>query len=121
MTRAAEPAYLGGIGLMLEVAHACPRCGRRLSATPLAATRHISEDGCRPMVYAALPDAEPVPEGDDLVRFSAGRQIHGFESPLRPSRPVGMLESKDDTPLAPPTARSFAVAWLRPPDLLEVP
>ena len=121
MTRAGESAYLGGIGLMLEVAHVCPRCGKRLSSAPSAAARHLASRGCRPTVYAALPEPEPIGDDDELAPFSAERRIHDFETPV-PVTAAGVgFRQGSVTPPAQPGARSFAVAWLRPPDLLEVP
>jgi len=121
MARAGDLAYLGGIGLMLEVAHVCPRCGKHLSNAPTAAARHLAGNGCRPTVYAALPEPEPVTEEDDLPSFSAERRIHDFEVPALGMGSAARSRLGEGVPPAQPGTRSFAVAWLRPPDLLEVP
>jgi hypothetical protein len=121
MARAGVPAYLGGIGLMLEVAHVCPRCGKQLSTAPSAASRHLAGNGCRPTVFAALPEPEPRAEEDDLPSFSAERRIHDFELPVPGMASVAVSRRGEEIPPVQPGTRSFAVAWLRPPDLLEVP
>ena len=123
MTDAAGPAYLGGIGLMIEVARACPRCGKRLSESPSAANRHLAGRGCRPPVFAALPEPEAVSEDEEVPPVSAGRRIHDFETPLVANRSERRGRSPPPSitvPMATGPSRGFAVAWLRPPDLGEV-
>jgi len=105
---------------MLEVAQACPRCGKHLSSGPSAA-RHLAGARCLPTVFAALPEPEPLASEDEAPSFSVGRRIHDFEEPL-PDVPVtAAFHRSAARPPAQPGTRSFAVAWLRPPDLLEVP
>jgi len=120
MTRATGSTHhLGGIGLMLELAHICPRCGKQLSDSPTAAVWHLDGNGCRPVVYAALPDPEATVAEDDPPT-PAGRQIHDFEAPAPPSHhraPFGVVDpvaSIDDV------GRPLTTPWLRPPDLGEV-
>lgn len=118
MSREAGPKYLGGIGLMLEVAHVCPRCGQRLPDSPSASSWHLSGRGCRPTVFAALPEPEPrTVEEDEIPPVPAGRKIHDFEvpsaSPLLPGE-VGRVTGAHGI------ARSLSIPWLRPPDLGEV-
>jgi hypothetical protein len=118
MTRAVSPTHLGGIGLMLEVAHVCPRCGKRLSEDPSATNWHLNGNGCRPVVYAALPE----PEGDgaeDDPPLPAGRQIHDFEAPTPRSRRGSPFVLADPMPAYAGTSRALAIPWLRPPDLGE--
>jgi hypothetical protein len=114
----ARPNYLGGIGLMLEVARVCPRCGKHLPDTPSASTWHLAGQGCRPPVFAALPEPEATVGEDDVARIPAGRQIRDFEVPAARAAGAGI----SGFPLAEPTVlpRSLAIPWLRPPDLGEV-
>jgi hypothetical protein len=123
MTRAARTGFLGGIGLMLEVAHICPRCGKQLSENPSAAAQHISKDRCRPAVFAALPEPERAGEDDDVPPVPAARQIHDFETPApkprRASLPVTM-GVVDPVPAGNGLPRGLAIPWLHPPDLGEV-
>jgi hypothetical protein len=121
MTRAADPTYLGGIGLMLEVAHVCPRCGKRLSDSPTAANRHLAGNGCRPPVYAALPEPEPPMPEEDVPLTPAARRIRDFEAPVAPPprRAAPQLDLVRTTPIA-STGRVLTAPWLRPPDLGEV-
>jgi hypothetical protein len=120
MTRAASPTYLGGIGLMLEVAHMCPRCGKALSDTPAAATRHLSGNACRPAVFAALPEPEPLVQDGEVPLIPADRQIFDFETPMvRARRPVA-FRVLDPVPTLEGEPRALAIPWLRPPDLGEV-
>ncbi len=122
MSRAApEPNYLGGIGLMLEVAHVCPRCGRRLSDNPAASNYHLSGRGCRPAVFAALPEPELVPTVEDEVPpVPAGRRIRDFEAPDPHPRRASAGEPPVASPAPSPAVRSLSIPWLRPPDLGEV-
>jgi hypothetical protein len=121
MTRAADPTYLGGIGLMLEVAHVCPRCGKRLSDSPTAANRHLAGSGCRPPVFAALPEPEPTAQEEDVPLTPAARRIRDFETPVAP-QPRRAAPSRELLPTTTiePTGRAFTAPWLRPPDLGEV-
>jgi len=124
MTRAASTAYLGGIGLMLEVAHICPRCGKRLSDAPTAGAQHLSTNGCRPTVFAALPEPERAGQDDELPPLPASRRIHDFEVPI--PRGHGSVAFAGHDPLSEPVpsgrgvSRALAIPWLRPPDLGEV-
>jgi hypothetical protein len=124
MSRAApEPNYLGGIGLMLEVAHVCPRCGKRLSDNPAASNYHLSGRGCRPAVFAALPEPEPLPAIEEEVPpVPAGRRIRDFEAPdpHPPMRASGNADLPSATTPAPAAPRNLSIPWLRPPDLGEV-
>jgi hypothetical protein len=115
----ATPNYLGGIGLMLEVARVCPRCGKRLPDTPSAASWHRLGSRCRPTVFAALPEPE-LREDDEVPLSPASRQIHDFEVPSAfPSRGTffggGAVSSGSHA-----VYRSLSAPWLRPPDLGEV-
>jgi len=123
MTRAARTAYLGGIGLMLEVAHICPRCGKRLSESPSAAARHLTKDRCRPTVFAALPEPDLLEEDDEVPRIPATRQIHDFEIPTPQARRGTVPEEiAVPDPLSSGHAgpRGISIPWLHPPDLGEV-
>jgi hypothetical protein len=123
MTRAARTAYLGGIGLMLEVAHICPRCGQRLSDSPSAAAQHLSRNRCRPAVFAALPEPERAGEDDEVPPVPAARKIHDFETPTPRARRASMFETidaLDPIPSGQGAARGLAIPWLHPPDLGEV-
>jgi hypothetical protein len=121
MTRATGPAYLGGIGLMLEVAHVCPRCGKRLAESPVAANRHLAGNGCRPPVYAALPEPEPRYQDEDVPLTPVERRIRDFEAPVSPP-PRRSSRPPEAVPESTPThgGRAFSAPWLRPPDLGEV-
>jgi len=119
MTRAASSSHLGGIGLMLEVAHVCPRCGKRLSDGPSATSWHLDGNGCRPVVYAALPEPDGA-ELDDDPPISAGRQIQDFEAPAPRARRGVPFTAVDPIPAFEGTGRALAIPWLRPPDLGEV-
>jgi len=119
MTRAVSSAHLGGIGLMLEVARMCPRCGKRLSDSPSAAAWHFERDGCHPVVYAALPEPEAHGSEEDPP-IPAGRQIHDFEIPAVRSRREPTFIGLDSPPVFDGAGRALAVPWLRPPDLGEV-
>ena len=122
MTRAASSTHLGGIGLMLEVAHICPRCGQRVSDEPEATARHLAKNGCRPAVYAALPDNDR--SADETQPTPAGRRIRDFETPIPRGRraaspfPAGGYDVVSAAPG--PTGRALSIPWLRPPDLGEV-
>jgi len=111
--------YLGGIGLMLEVAHICPRCGKHLPDTPAATTSHHAGRRCRPAVYAALPEPE-VREEDEVPRSSASRQIYDFELPAPVSAKATFFGDAPSLPAAQVGYRSLSAPWLRPPDLGEV-
>lgn len=125
MSRVGESGgYLGGIGAMLEVSHMCPRCGKRLSSSPLASARHLAGRGCRPTVFAALPERDVVtaePEGEDPPPLPAVQRIRDFEAPAQqltvaPRHPKASLP----TPAAPFQGRVSTIPWLPPPDLGEV-
>ena len=124
MTRPASTAYLGGIGLMLEVAHMCPRCGKRLSDSPSASVQHLSQNGCHPTVFAALPEPELAAEVDELPPVPASRRITAFETPtprVRGSMVFGGMDpSLDAVGPSRGASRALAIPWLRPPDLGEV-
>ncbi len=118
---AREPNYLGGIGLMLEVAHVCPRCGKRLSDDPAASNYHLSGRGCRPAVFAALPEPEVASIVEDEVPpVPAARRIRDFEAP----DPHPMRADADEAAATPNgttgNPRTLSIPWLRPPDLGEV-
>ncbi len=116
---AAAPNYLGGIRLMLEVAHVCPRCGQRLPDTPAASTHHLAGRGCRPTVFAALPEPERRrTDEDELPPVPVGRRIHDFEVPTAYPEPIVGADAVLDG--QPRLARALAIPWLRPPDLGEV-
>jgi hypothetical protein len=119
---AARPNYLGGIGLMLEVAHVCPRCGKRLADTPSASAAHFLGNGCRPTVYAALPEPEtPREEDDDVPLLPASRKIHDFEDPASYAPRADRLgEPAGGSLPGPARSRALVMPWLRPPDLGEV-
>jgi hypothetical protein len=119
MTRAASSAYLGGIGLMLEVAHICPRCGKHVPDAPSAAARHLASNTCRPPVYAALPEPEPAAQEDEGL-IPAGRLIRDYETPLTSARRTVPLGALDPISTPAPAPRGLAIPWLRPPDLGEV-
>jgi len=119
MTRAVSSSHLGGIGLMLEVARICPRCGKHLSDSPLATTYHLARGDCRPVVFAALPDAKPLIPDDDPP-LPAARQIHDFEAPAARTRRVSPLAAAGPIPSFEGPGRALAIPWLRPPDLGEV-
>jgi len=104
---------------MLEVARMCPRCGKRLSDSVSAASWHLEGNGCRPMVFAALPEAEAAVADDDPP-MPAGRQIHEFEAPAPRSRRGRPFGGVDPVPVFDAPSRSLAIPWLRPPDLGEV-
>jgi len=120
MSRAsARTTYLGGIGLMLEVAHVCPRCGKRLSESPSAAISHRLERRCLPTVFAALPEPE-LQEEDAVPSSSAARQIYDFEMPAGHVGHGGLFGDAPADEDARGAYRSLSVPWLRPPDLGEV-
>jgi len=119
MTRAARTTYLGGIGLMLEVAHICPRCGKRVSDSPRSATDHLTKEGCVPTVFAALPERDV----DEVPPVPATRQIFDFEVPAPAAHRGGALEAATavgPAPLVQGGSRGIAIPWLHPPDLGEV-
>jgi len=123
MTRAGRPTYLGGIGLMLEVAHICPRCGRRVSDTPGAAAQHLSKNRCRPTVFAALPEPDQFLDEEEVPRLSAARQIQEFETPTPKAHrasPRGQVDALGSVSPTPGGSRGLAIPWLTPPDLGEV-
>ncbi len=105
---------------MLEVAMICPRCGKHLPDTPSASAVHLSRGGCRPMVYAALPEPEPVASESDVPLTPAGRRIHDFETPLPHPAPVSAFPRSSFATARTDPTRSLAIPWLRPPDLGEV-
>lgn len=114
--------YLGGIGVMLEVAQVCPRCGKRLSASPSASARHLAGRGCRPTVFAALPEhdvALPEPDGEDPPPLPATQRIRAFESPL-PAANHRVPNASLPTPAGQFHGRATSILWLPPPDLGEV-
>lgn len=117
----ASPRYLGGIGLMLEVAHVCPRCGQRLRDSPSASTSHLMGRACKPTIFAALPepDVNSSDEEEDLPLVPADRRIHDFEVHSARGGPEPAPSVARAAP-GPVTTRSIAVPWLRPPDLGEV-
>lgn len=116
--RGATPTYLGGIGLMLEVARICPRCGQRLADSPSASAWHLEGNRCRPAVYMALP--EPPVREEEVPPTPATRRIHDFEAPLARDPSGRRLGWEAPAPLALEPARALAASWLRPPDLGEV-
>jgi hypothetical protein len=120
MTPAARTTHLGGIGLMLEIARICPRCGKHLSDSPSAATWHVTQEGCRPTVYAALPEEEPAEDHEDIPLVPAGRRIRDFEAPVLRSRSTPGFAAVEAIPPARGSQRSLAIPWLPPPDLGEV-
>lgn len=124
MSRVGESAgYLGGIGAMLEVSHMCPRCGKRLSSSPLASARHLAGRGCRPTVFAALPERDLVaaePEGEDPPPLPAAQRIRDFESPVQVPATARHPAASLPTPAASIQGRVSSIPWLPPPDLGEV-
>jgi len=111
--------YLGGIGLMLEVAHICPRCGKRLPDNPSASSSHYTGRRCRPTVFAALPEPE-LREEEDVPLSPAARQIYDFELPSGVSGKGTFFGDTPTLPAAQIGYRSLSAPWLRPPDLGEV-
>ncbi len=125
MSRVGESGgYLGGIGAMLEVSHMCPRCGKRLSSSPLASARHLAGRGCRPTVFAALPEREGVTaeaDGEDPPPLPAAQRIRAFEAPAQqPAAPPRHPHTSLPPPDGPLPGRASAIPWLPPPDLGEV-
>lgn len=118
MTRATSSGHLGGIGLMLEVSRLCPRCGKRVSDAPAAVDLHLNGNGCRPVVYAALPEPDAIMAEDPPV--PAGRQIHDFEAPDLRGRRRAPFSSVEPNLMVGDADRPLAIPWLRPPDLGEV-
>ena len=119
MTRAAGPIHLGGIGLMLEVARICPRCGKHLPETLTAPNWHLAGNDCRPPVYAALPEPEGA-EAEADPPVPAGRQIRDFEVPTPRNHRGSPFGTPDAVPAYAGASRAIAIPWLRPPDLGEV-
>jgi hypothetical protein len=118
---ATGPKYLGGIGMMLEAAHICPRCGQELPDSPTASTWHLAGKRCRPTVFAALPEApdpKPVEAADDVPPVSAVRRIHDYE--VQSGAPALSESGGVAIPGSSGVSRSLPVPWLRPPDLGEV-
>jgi len=106
---------------MLEVAHVCPRCGKRLSDSPSASANHLAGRGCHPVVFAALPEpVNPPSAAEDVPPVPAGRKIRDFESPMAsPRNGAGVDPTLSGYPRAGPL-RALAIPWLHPPDLAEV-
>lgn len=116
----ARPKYLGGIGLMLDVAHICPRCGQRLPESQSATTWHLSGRGCRPTVFAALPEPEAHPPmEEELPPVPVTRRIQDFEVPSARAGDGWQRSVAGQSP-PPGLSRALAIPWLRPPDLGEV-
>lgn len=118
-------AYLGGIGVMLEVSDVCLACGqvhdgrrfglkhRRLRECPRVVT------GSFPLVsLPSLPEdiALTVPTASE----TSGRRARATESPKREALVTG---DPVPTPRAAPEGargRALGLPWLPPPDLGEV-
>jgi len=107
---------------MLEVARVCPRCGQRLPDSPTASTYHLTGRGCRPTVFAALPEMEPSVEGEeDVPPVPAGRRIHDFEVHSAFAGDGELAQAAaEPAPNPASLSRAIAAPWLRPPDLGEV-
>jgi len=118
-------AYLGGIGVMLEVSDVCLACGqvhdgrkfglkhRRLRECPRVVT------GSFPLVSIPSPPAEP-PVKVPPVKSNSSRRARAGE----PS-PRADIILADPLPLGRPASRtgrsqSLGLPWLPPPDLGEV-
>lgn len=107
---------------MLEVSDMCPRCGKRLSASPLASARHLAGRGCRPTVFAALPEREGAAvdsAGEDPPPLPAARKIRDFEAPV-PAANARPASASLPTTAGPFQGRVSSIPWLPPPDLGEV-
>ncbi len=107
---------------MLEVSDMCPRCGKRLSSSPLASARHLAGRGCRPTVFAALPEREGVAvdsAGEDPPPLPAAQKIRDFEAPAHAVSARHAVASHPTT-AGPVQGRMPSIPWLPPPDLGEV-
>ena len=119
MSRTRESgAYLGGIGVMLGEANACPLCGETHPETQFG-IRHGGPRECPKVILGSFPVIDHLEEEDVLPipHASVARRIREFETPIPvslTSPPPPRLDEVDSRP------RGLGVPWLRPPDLGEV-
>jgi hypothetical protein len=120
MSRSEESgAYLGGIGMMLEVTKVCLSCGEVHPDTPFGFLHGAARE-CPKVIMGRFPvisqpDLSEFPEIP--VQVSASRRIRDYETP-----PAVSLGSLPTPPRGGADARSrgMGVSWLPPPDLGEV-
>jgi hypothetical protein len=113
-------AYLGGIGVMLEVSDVCPSCGQ-VHTDRQYGISHRSPRECPLVIWGSFPVVSfPNPSPDPPIRVPAARRIRDAERPVGPL-PVfdgGLPGPRVD--LERVRGRALGVPWLPPPDLGEV-
>ena len=121
MSRTRESGgYLGGIGVMLGEATACPMCGETHPETPFG-IRHGEPRECPKVILGSFPVIDHLEEEEQdfvpIPHSSLARRIREFETPIQVSLTSPPPRRPDEVDSRP---RGLGVPWLRPPDLGEV-
>jgi len=113
-------AYLGGIGVMLEVSNVCAACGQVHEGRKFG-LKHRAPRECPRVVMGRFPLVSlPSRPAEAPIKVPSPRQTRDPELPMGPSLIFGDSLGVPRLPADHARNRALGVPWLPPPELGEV-